>query len=82
MDRNVIAGFCVILVKSLVKSLYVVVQTGPCNALDRHDADGVLIAHAQGILWVEGGFFKCQRHGSHLNLPKLCEFLPYYLVAC
>ena len=82
MNRNVVAGLCVISVKSCVESFYVVIKAGPGDTLDRNYADGVFVTKLNCCLGVEGGLFKSQRHCTHFNLPKLGEFFPYNLIAC
>ena len=79
VDRNVVAGLCIVGIEGFVEGFDVIVQSCPCNTLDRHDTDGVLITHLQGFFGVERGLVECQRHFTHFNLPQLGEFFPYHL---
>ena len=79
VDRNVIAGLCIIGIKGFVKGFDVVVQSCPCNTLDRYDTDGVFITHLQSFFGVECGLVECQGHFTHFDLPQLGKFLPYHL---
>ncbi len=76
MDWDVISGLGVVCVEGLVEGLHVIVKAGPGDTLDRHDADGVLVAELEGLDGVEGGLVERQGDGTHLNLPELGEFLP------
>ncbi len=79
MDGDVVAGPGIVGIKSFVKRFYIIVKPGPGHALDRHDADSVLVAELEGFLGVKGCFLQSQRHGAHLDLPQLREFFPYDL---
>ena len=79
MDRNIISGLGVILIKFFIQRLNIVIQTCPCHTRDRHDADCILIAHLYRLLRAEGRLFKRDRHKAHLHIPELTELLPYHL---
>ena len=82
MDRNVVAGLFVVLFQSRVKGLHVIIHTCPGHALDRYDADCVLITHVDRCLDVQSRMLHCDRNCSHLDLPELAELLPDHLVGC
>ena len=82
VDRNVITGFGVVSVESFVQCFNVIVQSCPCNTLDRYNTDRVFITHLQRFFGVESGLFKSQRHFAHFDLPQLRELFPYNLETC
>ena len=81
VDRNVVAGFGIVSIERFVECFYVVIQSCPCNALDRNNTDGVFITHLQCFFRIKGCLFKSQRHFAHFDLPQLGKFFPYYLEA-
>ena len=82
VDRNVITGLGIVSIQCFVQCFDVIIQSSPCNTLDRHDTDGVFITHFQSFFGVESGFFECQRHFTHFNLPQLCKLFPNNLETC
>ena len=80
MDRDIIAGPGIVFIQSLVKSLYIIIHSGPCDAGYRNYADGVFVAHLYRLLHVEGRIFPGDRNRTHLYLPELAEFLPHHLI--
>ena len=81
MYRHIITGLGVEFLESSIKSLYVIVHTGPGDTLNWNYADGVLIAELDGFLRIEGSVLECEGHTTHLDLPELGKFLPYDLIA-
>ena len=79
VDGNVVAGLCIVCVERFVERFNIVIQSCPCNPLDRYDTDGVLVTHFQGFFGVERGLVKSQGHFAHFNLPQLGELFPYHL---
>ena len=82
VDWNVVAGLLVVLLECIVEGLDIVVESCPGHTHDGHDADGVLVAHGNGVLGIERELLAAEGHGAHLNLPQLRELLPYYLIGC
>ena len=82
VDRNVITCFGVVSIESFVQCFNVIVQSCPCNTLDRYNTDSVFITHLQRFFGVESGLFKSQRHFTHFDLPQLRELFPYNLETC
>ena len=70
---------CIVCVERFVERFNIVIQSCPCNPLDRYDTDGVLVTHFQGFFGVECGFVKSQGHFAHFNLPQLGKLFPYHL---
>ena len=79
VDGNVVAGLGIVCVERFVERFNIVIQSCPCNPLDRYDTDGVLVTHFQGFFRVECGFVKSQGHFAHFNLPQLGKLFPYHL---
>ena len=79
MNRNIVASLCIVGVESFVQSFHIIVQTCPCNSLNRHDTDRIFITHLQCFFGIERSLLQCQRHLAHFDLPKLGEFFPYNL---
>ena len=79
VDRNIVSRLLVVGVQLAVESLDVVVESRPRHAGDRHDANGVLVAHRQSVLRIERRLFEREGHRAHLDLPQLAELLPDHL---
>ena len=62
VDRYLIARLGVVCLEGCVESLHIIVHSCPRNALDRHYADGVLVAHRNSLLDVERWVFGGERH--------------------
>ena len=82
MDRNVITGLGIVSIQSFIQCFDIIIQSSPCNTLNRYDTDGVFITHFQSFFGVKSGFFKRQRHFTHFNLPQLCKLFPNNLETC
>ena len=79
VNWNIVAGLCIVGIECLIQSLHIIVQTCPCNPLDRHNTDCIFITHLQCFFGIERSLLQCQRHLTHFDLPKLGEFFPYNL---
>ena len=80
MNGNVVARLFIELVKMLVELFDVVIKARPCDTHDGDYTNGILVAKLDGLFGIEGGLFGCERHGAHLYLPQLREFLPHNLI--